>query len=175
MRCSILALLLLTSCVRHTMGPRAEAPGAPVVSPAAVDTASVRPEPLVPPRRVHWQQLRLRLEAPDTARTGEPVLFRITLANPFADTVTTSLRSRPIFDVQVRDSRGLLMWRRLPAEIFTNDDAFSHVLAPGEAVTLEQLWDQRGRDGRLLPRGRYTLRGVVELTDSTAVRTLIVR
>lgn len=105
--------------------------------------------------------LRLALEVPDAVRTGETVPIALRLTNAGDEPVRLHLPGRvPVFDVEVEDADGAVVWRRLEGRTVP---AILQVrtLAPGDTLELEATWDQRDRDGEPVPPGRYTLRGTL--------------
>ncbi|MGQ0701550.1 MAG: BsuPI-related putative proteinase inhibitor [Gemmatimonadales bacterium] len=114
--------------------------------------------------------LEVSLTLPAVARLGEPVPAEITLTNRADRRLTLLLRGREIvFDLEVRDSRGLVVWRRLEEAIIP---AILRVeeLTPGQTITLRGEWPERDQAGNPAPAGEYEVQGSV-LTEGEPLRT----
>lgn len=135
-------LLVIAGCGGAANGPELDEPGraAPVAAP---------------------DPLRLRLEAPDGVRAGEPVPLRLVLENHGDRAVAVELGGAPIaFDFVVVGPDGSEVWRRLegmPVEAILQ----LHTLGPGEALEFLDRWDQLDRRRRRVRPGDYRVRGVL--------------
>lgn len=115
--------------------------------------------------------LRFTLHAPAHAAPGETVPIELRLTNIASETVTVHLLGREIaFDVEVRDASGDLVWRRLEGEIIPQILQV-RILAPGETLTLRDVWTQRTNQGRPVPAGTYLLQGVLPTEEPEPLRT----
>src|SRR5690606_8573175 len=115
--------------------------------------------------------LRFTLHAPAHAAPGEAVPIELRLTNIASETVTVHLLGREIaFDVEVRDASGDLVWRRLEGEIIPQILQV-RILAPGETLTLRDVWTQRTNQGRPVPAGTYLLQGVLPTEEPEPLRT----
>jgi hypothetical protein len=109
-------------------------------------------------------QLRLTLEAPARARSGEPVPLVFRVVNSGREPVTLQLFGRsPTADFRVLDSRGRIVWTLLRGQTMLGALRL-HPLGAGETLTFRQAWNQRDDGGSLLPAGTYLIRAVL-LTD----------
>lgn len=114
------------------------------------------PEPIAAPA-----PLVLRVDMPALAPAGMPIPFRLTLANGGERPVRVELDDRPVaFDLVVRTADGAVVWRRLQARP-ADAKPVARTLSPREVLTFEGRWDQRDSQGRPVPSGVYTVRGVL--------------
>ena len=114
--------------------------------------------------------LELTLTVPAVTRLGDTVPAEITLTNRAGRRLTLVLRGREIvFDLEVRDSRGLVVWRRLEEAIIPANLRVEE-LEPDQAITVRGEWPQRDQAGSPVPAGEYDLQGSV-LTDGEPLRT----
>lgn len=103
--------------------------------------------------------LRLRVEVPAEVAAGEPVPIKLRVQNVSERTLTLYLTGRTIaFDVVVERLGGARVWRRLEGEVVQSILRLD-TLAPGEALVLEDSWDQRSDAGGTVPPGEYRVRG----------------
>jgi hypothetical protein len=121
---------------------------------------------LLPPTEptTQYPELRLTLEAPARARTGEPVplVFRVT--NTSARPVTLQLLGRtPTADFQVSEPQGLTIWTRLRGQTMLGALRL-HPLDAGEELVFRDVWNAADDGGNPVPAGEYLIRGVL-LTD----------
>jgi uncharacterized protein (DUF58 family) len=106
-----------------------------------------------------------RVELPPAVQAGEPVPVVLRLTNRTERPLTLVLQGRPLaFDVTVTTPDGAIVWRRLEGAVVQSILAV-RTLAPAESLTLEAVWDGRGRDGTPVPPGRYLVAGKL-LTDT---------
>lgn len=108
--------------------------------------------------------LRVTLEAPETAWTGDPVAYAVVISNTGSEPLDLYLQGRePTFDLRVADEAGATVWRRLEGQ---SVQAILRIdsLAPGEEMSLDGVWNQRNASGTLLAPGVYVLQAEV-LTD----------
>ncbi|MGK2960587.1 MAG: BsuPI-related putative proteinase inhibitor [Gemmatimonadaceae bacterium] len=108
--------------------------------------------------------LQVTLDAPEEVEAGDRVAYAVVIRNSGSEPVDLHLQGRePTFDLRVADEAGATVWRRLEGQsvqaILRLD-----TLGPGEAMTLDDLWDQRDASGEPLPPGSYILQAEV-LTD----------
>jgi hypothetical protein len=109
-------------------------------------------------------QLRLTLEAPVRARSGEPVPLVFRVANSGREPVTLPLLGRsPTADFRVTDSRGQIIWTLLRGQTMLGALRL-YPLEAGQTLTFRQIWNQRADNGSPVAPGTYLLRGVL-LTD----------
>ncbi|HUH13059.1 MAG TPA: BsuPI-related putative proteinase inhibitor [Longimicrobiales bacterium] len=103
--------------------------------------------------------LRLRLRVPGRVAAGEPVSITLRVENRTERTLTLYLVGRVIaFDLVVEDRDGAVVWRRLEDEVIQAILRLE-TLPPGEALVLEDSWDQRSNAGEPVPPGEYRVRG----------------
>lgn len=105
--------------------------------------------------------LGLELVLPRLVRAADSVSIRLLARNRTRRTLDLYLRGRtPTFDVVIARSDGEVVWRRLEDEIIP---AIVHLrpLGPGQLLEAEAVWDQRTNQGRPLPPGEYTARGLL--------------
>jgi len=85
--------------------------------------------------------------------------------NPADRPLDLYLRGRAIeFDVVAAADDGRVVWRKLEGQVIPAILRLE-TLAPGGVLELRTEWDQRTNDGRRVPAGSYTIRGLL-LTDS---------
>src|SRR5690606_21206471 len=97
--------------------------------------------------------LRFSLHAPARAAPGAAVPIELRLTNVASDSITLYLVGREItFDIEVRDASDALIWRRLEGQAVPQILQV-RFLAPGETLTLRDMWPQRTNDGRPVPAG----------------------
>ncbi len=103
--------------------------------------------------------LRLRLEAPAEVAAGAPVPITLRVENLTDRTLTLYLTGRTIaFDVVVERAGGARVWRRLEGETVQSILRLEE-LGPGEALVLEDAWDQRSDRGEAASPGEYRIHG----------------
>jgi Intracellular proteinase inhibitor len=98
-----------------------------------------------------------------------PITLRLT--NTTSKPITLYLRGRAIaFDLTVTRADGEVVWRRLEGETVP---AILQVkeLAPGEALALEDTWDQRTNLGDTADPENYTVQGAVLTDQPDPIRT----
>jgi Intracellular proteinase inhibitor len=124
--------------------------------------------------------LRLILEAPARARSGEPVPLVFTCTNAGRAPVTLQLLGRaPTADFRITDSWGRLVWSRLRGQTLLGALRL-FPLDAGKSLSFREVWNQRTDAGRPVAPGEYLIRGVL-LTDdpkglaSSPARLLIER
>ena len=108
---------------------------------------------------VDWVELSIR-DASDNQSLvfgqGDEVRFVITMRNPTDEAVTLVFPTAQHYDIEVYDSSDVLVWNWAHGLVFTQ--AFTNlVLAPGEAVTYEESWDQKDNEGNQVPAGTYAV------------------
>lgn len=87
----------------------------------------------------------------------QPVQFSIALQNESDTRRTLQFSSGQRFDISVMDAQGKEVWRWSREKFFTMALATIH-LAPGERLSYEVDWDQKGNDGEPVPPGSYSAR-----------------
>lgn len=103
--------------------------------------------------------LRLRVEVPAEVVAGETVPIALRVENLTERTLTLYLTGRTIaFDVIVERSGGPRVWRRLEGEVVQSILRLD-TLGPGEALVLEDSWDQRSNAGEAVLPGEYRIHG----------------
>lgn len=105
--------------------------------------------------------LSLTLVLPAEVRAGGRVPITLRVENHERGPLDLYLRGRTTtFDVEVTDTGGTVVWRRLEGEIIP---AIVHLrtLAPGERFEIGTTWDQRTTQGRPIPPGAYSVRGLL--------------
>lgn len=157
-------VLILTGCEDH---PGMQAPP-PLPPPAARADGAARLDSAfsatlqMPSRVVEGEQVPLLLVVRNI--TQKPVYFET------GDSTTT-------FDIQVTDSSGAVVWRRMH-----NRESLASLrevtLAPGQEIRFGDHWGQRSNGGSLVPGGRYEVQGTLlaegGLTLKTAPTRLLV-
>jgi hypothetical protein len=125
---------------------------------------------LAPLAAMSAQPLRLEIEVPPRVAVGEPVPITLRATNHGDALLELYLMGRSVtFDVSVADSGGKVVWRRLegatvPAILQ------SRILAPGDSLLLEHVWNQRSNAGEPVEPGTYTVTGTI-ITDAQPLRT----
>lgn len=111
-----------------------------------------------------FSQLRLTLEAPARARSGEPVPLVFTVTNAGKSPVTLYLMGRePSADFQVSDAAGRRVWSLLRGET-TMAALRLFPLDPGKGLSFRHAWNQRSDAGLQVASGVYLVCAVL-LTD----------
>lgn len=115
--------------------------------------------------------LRLVLELPARVPVGAPVRIGLRVENVSGRPLDLYLRGRAIaFDLIVRRAEdGAVVWRRLEGAILPAILRLER-LGPGEALQLEDMWDQRTNAGERVMPGAYSVRGEL-LTERDPLRT----
>lgn len=107
-----------------------------------------------------------------TATKGDGnITFNITMENSGSSVQTLHFRDAQIFDIEVKDHGGDLVWR------WSNGLYFAQVLcaleiAPGGSSNQQTVWGLTGNDGRKLPSGSYTAK--IYITCSPRDEALVV-
>jgi hypothetical protein len=109
-------------------------------------------------------QLRVWLNAPESARLGSIIPIAIRLENTGDAPLQLYLRGRTIaYDILIGDAAGQMVWSRLEGHIIPGIIRVK-VLESGEVLELSHEWDQRTNRGQAVEPGLYTAQGIV-LTD----------
>ena len=119
------------------------------------------PLPNITPPKMVMDVLELVLESDKmTYSPGEKVVVKLTVTNKGDEPFLHTFRSSQMYDFIVKkDDEEIWRW--------SNDKMFLTVLTefslnPGQSVSYEDVWDQRGNDGKPVPPGRYELIGVLK-------------
>lgn len=152
--------LLGLACLGCAPDPADREP--PARSPATSDSPPPRqqptdtdPRPKDPMPSDTSDSLRLAIDAPDTVPRGDAVPITFRVENVTDRTLSLHLMGRDIaFDVIVARVDGSTVWRRLEDEVLQAILRFE-TLAPGQALVLDALWDQRSNAGQPVPPGEY--------------------
>jgi hypothetical protein len=119
--------------------------------------------------------VHVELVAPSRVRPGAPVPFLVRLTNTSPRPVDATFVGRSItFDIAVADARGRELWRRLDGETVPMVLQL-RTLAPGEAIELANVWNQRRRDGTPLPPGEYVVTAEIPTGDAEPLRAPAIR
>jgi len=103
--------------------------------------------------------LRLRIDAPDSVRAGDPMTITLVVENVSGRALELYLRGRTIaFDLIVRAGDGSVVWRRLEDEIVPAILRLEP-LGPDATLALEGQWDQRSNARTRVPPGEYSIIG----------------
>lgn len=105
--------------------------------------------------------LELRLIAPASARSGQPVRFVLRATNVTNRALDLFLTGRVItFDVVLSDSNGREVWSRLHGQTVP---AILRVeqLGPHQAIEMRADWSGLGNDGAPVPPGTYAAEGLL--------------
>lgn len=108
--------------------------------------------------------LRLTLEAPARARSGEPVPLVFTVTNVGRTPLTLQLLGRtPSADFRISDSRGRLVWSLLRGQTLLGALRL-FPLDAGKHLSFREVWNQHTDAGRPVASGKYLIRAIL-LTD----------
>jgi hypothetical protein len=109
-------------------------------------------------------QLRLTLEAPARARSGESVPLVFTVTNAGKVPLTLQLLGRtPTADFRILDSRERQVWSKLRGQTMLGALRL-FPLDAGKSISFREVWNQSNDAGRRVAPGEYLIRGVL-LTD----------
>jgi hypothetical protein len=111
---------------------------------------------------VNLEGLFLKMDAKDVVSIGETVQVNLTLTNLGVQPVTLTFPSSKIFDVKVVDSSGRVVYKWSQDKVFLTV-IVQIVLKPGENRNETITWKCE------LPKGDYTLIGMVEAYNATLV------
>ena len=115
--------------------------------------------------------MRFEVTAPAEVSRGATVPVTLDLTNTARRPITVYLHGRPTaFDIVVTDDEGTVRWRRLEGQTVAAILGV-RTLEPGETVTFADRWDQRDRERRLVPPGRYSLVGELRTDAPRPLRT----
>lgn len=101
--------------------------------------------------------VRISVSAPASASHGDSIEITAAAENISGQTMTLYLRGREAtFDIEVSDSRGRVVWRRLADELVP---AMLRVetLSPGARIAATFRWDLRAQTGELLAADSYQI------------------
>jgi len=122
--------------------------------------------PAVPPPP---DALRFTLEAPDSARSGDPIPVVLRLTNPTERPVEAYFLGRTItFDIVVSRADGAVVWRRLEGAVVPGILQV-RTLAPGETLEWRDVWRQQTNAGTPVGPGTYVILGLLP-SDAPAPR-----
>ncbi|MDQ3995888.1 MAG: BsuPI-related putative proteinase inhibitor [Gemmatimonadota bacterium] len=125
---------------------------------------------LAPLAAMPAQSLRLEIDVPPRVTAGEPVPITLRATNHGDALLELYLMGRSVtFDVSVADSGGKVVWRRLEGEVVPAILQV-RILAPGDSLELEHVWNQQSKDGQAVDPGSYTVTGTI-LTDGRPLTT----
>jgi hypothetical protein len=114
--------------------------------------------------------LALRLAAPDEARSGEVIRFRLTVRNARRGTIDQPLGGQPPHDFIVSRPDGAALWRWSKGQV-VQDVLEMRTLRPGQELVFEAEWNQRDDEGRPLPPGTYEVRAVLKTDPPQRLET----
>ena len=128
------------------------------------------------PPDTEGDSLRVTLDLPTEVPVGTPVPITLRVENATDRTLTLYLTGRDIaFDLVVEDASGTVVWRRLHEQVVAAILRVE-ILEAGDALVLEDTWDQRSNDGEAVGPGTYLVRGeVLTETDPLASARIEVR
>ena len=116
--------------------------------------------------------LGIRVEFPRDVVAGQRVPMLVRVENVKDTTLTLYLVGRTIaFDLIVETPDGAPVWRRLDGEVVPAILRLE-TLKPGQALVLEDTWDQHSNSGQPLPPGEYRVRAEL-LTDGDPVSSQV--
>ena len=122
-------------------------------------------------------QPSVELVLPPKVRLGDPVAITLRVRNDGSRPLDLELPGRPVaFDVVVLGPDGAEVWRRL-RNFVTGSALMLLRLEPGAVREFTAQWDQVDNDGRPVPPGRYSVRGVLPVQNrrvTTAARDLVI-
>lgn len=112
--------------------------------------------------------VKVRLDAPDSARAGTPVDFRLVVTNDLPAPVDLYLRGRePTIDVEVARPNGDVVWRRLDGSLIPAVLQL-YTLPSGGHLYVAATWDlQVG--GKPVSAGEYVVNASL-LGDDSPIR-----
>jgi hypothetical protein len=143
------------------------APGALVLW-ATLLGGVVHPRTTLPADR-QIDSMRVELVVPPKVTAGRPVPMLLRIRNTGDQAITLYLQGRPVaFDLVVARPDGEVVWRRLEGAAVSAILGV-RTLAPGEVLEFKESWNQRGRAGRRVSAGKYSVTGAV-LTDGKPIR-----
>lgn len=161
------AVLLGLAC--HACAPDGADRDPPARSTAAAGTTARQDHQNHMPND-HADSLRSTLEMPERVPRGTPVPITFRIENVTDRTLTLHLTGRQIaFDIVVARPDGTTVWRRLHDEVIQAILRLD-TLPPGDALVLEDTWDQRSDDGDPVPAGEYRVHGEL-LTEADPLRS----
>ena len=111
---------------------------------------------LVTPELVSTPSVRAALTTnSDRYKTSEPVHLIFTLTNHSKKAVEYQFSSSKLYDVQVSDSTGVVVWKWSQNKIF--DSLIAHkTLDPGKSLVITVLWNRRNENGHPVRSGKYS-------------------
>ena len=96
---------------------------------------------------------------------GDYVLFRLVVKNAGGNAVRVPFGSGQQFDFEVRRSDELV-WNWAGDRVFTQA-LTSLTLEPGGSRTFDVRWDLKTNEGKIAPKGTYTVRGLLTSSEET--------
>jgi hypothetical protein len=114
--------------------------------------------------------MQLEITMPAEVTQAEPVPVTLRLTNTSHQPITVYLTGRPTaFDIEVANENGNVVWRRLAGKTVPAILGV-RTLTPGESLRFSESWGQRDQAGRQVPRGTYSVTGVLP-TDAEPIRS----
>lgn len=89
---------------------------------------------------------------------GEPISITLSLTNCAENDVRLFYPDSQRYEFIVKDEEGKEVWRWSQDKDFTQGEG-DETFEPGEDITYNEVWDQRGQDGEQLSPGLYQILG----------------
>ncbi|MBI4408602.1 MAG: hypothetical protein HY561_02760 [Gemmatimonadetes bacterium] len=165
-------LVLLSGLASVAGDCRPPAPGTQSGGDAVAADSATIPDSAV---TSYGDSLQVVLSAPTRVQVGEPVRITLRVRNVGPKRLDLGLLGREIaFDFLVARKDGVVVWRRLEGEMIPAILQL-RTLAPGEALELADVWDQRTNQGERVGPGEYTIRGELPTDEPEPLRAGPVR
>jgi hypothetical protein len=116
------------------------------------------------------QSLRVEIDVPPRVAAGDSVPITLRATNAGTGLLELYLMGRSVtFDITITDSGGRVVWRRLEGETVPAILQV-RVMAPGDSLQLDHVWNQQTNRGQSVEPGTYTVTAAI-ITDAQPLRT----
>ena len=119
----------------------------------------------------------LSLEVKSPVKVGETVLLTLKWKNVEGRPMSLTLGGNPAYDFVVTGPDGVDLWRWSHGQV-SQDILETRTIEPGREVVFKAEWPQRDNQGKPVPPGAYSVRGILNTEPpeklETALKPLII-
>jgi hypothetical protein len=116
------------------------------------------------------QSSPLSLEVESPVKAGETVALTLKWKNVEERPVSLTLGGKPAYDFIVTRPDGAEVWRWTHGQV-RQDILESRTIEPGREVVFKAEWPQRDNEGRFVPPGAYSVRGILNTEPPEKLET----